>query len=191
MTTCYESLTLDQCNSLLSSAEGLKVSRFWRSVEPGVFFELGRLSRKGTDRRKERSGQITLMVESVWRVEGPRSIHFGSSFSATIIEKRLADLVGLHVSSITADSETREMRLQFSDGRIFRTFCDWSSQPRWTVLFNDASLLPMDAAWQGVDVTPCLHISAGRPEIEYCFDEDEVDMPALVALVATYRSPPN
>ena len=119
------------------------------------------------------------MIEADWRVDKPRSIHFGSSFSERVREKRLAELVGLRIASLSVDPNTKELCVHFSDGRVLRTFTEWQSQPAWTVLVHDLSRIAMDGAWEGVDVIPCFHIRAGRPQIEYDFDEETADLTAL------------
>ena len=186
MAACYETLTIDQCNKMLVFAEGKRISRVWQGVEPAVFLELGRLTRETLLTRTRISGQATLMIESVWRVKKSRSVHFGSSFSKRIVDQRLAELVGLRVDALSIEPDTGELYLRFSDGRAFRTFVECDTQPKWTVLVRDCSLLQLDPVWKGVDVTPCFHIRAGRPEIEYCFDKTDAD---LAALKKRYRFP--
>jgi hypothetical protein len=186
MAACYESVTFDRCNALLAFAAGMKVSKVWQSTEPCVFLELGRLTDQPAVRGKRVCGQAALMIESHWRVERSRSIHFGSSFSQRRLARLLPGLVKLRVERLCVDPVTRELAVQLSDRRVFRTFTDWDTQPHWTVLAHDRSLVAMDPVWNDADVTPCLYISAGRPLIEYCFDPTEVDMKALRRL---YRFP--
>jgi len=179
MPTCYERLTFDQCNSLLSFAAGMKTSRVWQSVEPSVFLELGRLARKKTRLGTRSAGQTTLMIESDWRVDKPQSIHFGSSFSQGVLDRLLPGLVGLSICALEVDCGTHELRVRLSDGRVLRTFTEWASQPRWTILVHDRTLLPLDPVWKKVDVTPCIRMSRGHPELEYGFDEAHADLAAL------------
>jgi hypothetical protein len=98
---------------------------------------------------------------------------------ASTLERRLPELVGLRAVSLAVESETRELRMQLSDARTFRTFSDWDTQPRWAVLFHDFSLFPLDAIWDGVDVTPCIHVTRGSLELEFDFDEANADLAAL------------
>lgn len=186
MATCYEGITFDRCNSLLSVVSGMKVSRVRQSVDPCLFLELGRLKRiKVLDTHRSK-GQVTLMIESDWRIEKPRSIQFGSAFSKGILRKSLPELVGTFVSSLLIDADSRELCAVLSDGRKLRTFSDWDTQPCWTILIRDRDLFPLDPVWSQVDVTPCLCMRLGRPCVTYCFDDRNADIAALKQL---YRLP--
>ena len=187
MSACYESLDLDGCNRLLGLLAGLRVSRVWQGAEPTVILAFGRLHRERFPRFTHVCGQVDLMVESDWRVEKPRSIHIGSSFSQRTLERLLPGLVGLRVTRLFVEAGPRELCAEFSDGRVFRTFGDWAPQPMWTVLVKDKSLIPLDPLWKGVDVTPCIHVERGRPQIQYAFDPSGADVKALKR---RYRCPP-
>ena len=191
MAVCYESLTIIQCNALLSLAGGMKAARVWQSgVGTGVLLELGRLQKRALLTRKGfcLKGQITLMVHSEWRVERPRSIMVGSLSPQRHVDRQLPSLVGLRVSELAVDPDWKELRLDFSDGRRFRTFEGRYRQPQWTALMHDDSLLSLADVWKNVDVTPCVHVMNGRPCIEYCFDPAGAN---LAALRKTYRVPRN
>jgi hypothetical protein len=183
---CYESLDFDKCNTLLALVAGLRVSRVWQSIEPTVIVQLGRLRRERLLRRTRLVGQVHLMIESDWRIEKSRCIHFGSSFSESARKRLLPGLIGLRATALSVEPRTRELCMEFSDGRALRTFTDWAQQPRWTVLFYDHSRLPMEPVWRGVDVTPCIHVQRGRPQIEYAFDKSGAD---VAALKRRYRCP--
>ena len=177
MATCYETLSLDDCHELLSLCKGLRISGVWRSIDPCVFLEIGRLSRtaltpvhvrlKATPRQQ---GQVTFMIESDWRIEKPRSIQVGSGFRTGRIDKGLASLVGVSIVGAELAGAVPELTLLLDDRRRFRTFTNWTHQPRWSFGFNDASLFPLRPEWKGVDVIPWVHVQAGRIEIEYCYD---------------------
>lgn len=187
MGACYESLDLDGCNRLLGRLTGLRVSKTWQGTDPTVFLELGRLHRERVGRFTRVCGQVCLMIASDWRVEKPRSIHFASSFSPRTLKRLLPGLVGLRVTRLLVEAGPRELLAEFSDGRVLRTFGDWAPQPMWTALVHDKSLVPLDPLWKGVDVTPCIHIVRGRPEVEYDFDPAGADVKALKR---RYRCPP-
>jgi len=169
MATCYQPLTIAECNELLSACKGLKIARVWRSIQPCVFLEVGRLS-------KERGannfvGQVSIMVEADWRLERPRSLQVGSGFSSTLIDKRLATLVGVAVNAIEVMGRLPELAIDLVDGRRFVTFTNRTTQPHWSIGLKDPALFPLDPGWNGIDVTPWIHVSAGRTEIEYCYDD--------------------
>jgi hypothetical protein len=74
---------------LSSKIHGLEISYVWRGYGTAIFLEIGSLHEKRyTIKGKERfhmSGDYTIRVEWSWRVEGLRSIRFGSWSSDRII----------------------------------------------------------------------------------------------------------
>jgi hypothetical protein len=174
MATCYQSLTVAECNQLLSACKGLKITHVWRSVSPCIFLEIGRLAK--VHRHHHPVGQVSVMVETDWRVEKPRSVEVGSGFSSTRIDKRLPTLVSAMVNSIEVTGRLPELAIGLDDGRRFVTFTTWMSQPRWAIGFRDLRLLPLDPGWQGIDVSPWIHVRAGRTEIEYCYDHTKASV---------------
>ena len=179
MAACYESMMFEQCRSALAFIVGMKISKTWQGAEPCLFLELGRLRRVKTPHGTSLKGRATIMMQSVWRVDGPRSISFGSLFGAKARARRLSDLVGTAIDTFEIDGATRELVLSLSDGKTLRTFTEYTSQPQWVILVKDCALLELDGVWAGTDVTPCFHMYAGRPQIEYCFDESEANLREL------------
>jgi hypothetical protein len=173
MATCYERVSVDDCNQILSACEGLLISHVWRSIDPCVCLEIGRLSEDDAGREH---GRLTLMTECHWRIERLRSIQVGSDFSARRIDNQLATLIGIAVSAIEISGRVPEISIDFGDGRRFRTFANWDRQPRWSIGFNDCSLFPLDPRWEGIDVTPWISVRSGRLEIEYCYDDSEASV---------------
>jgi hypothetical protein len=119
MATCYQSLTVAECNQLLSACKGLKITHVWRSVSPCIFLEIGRLAK--VHRHHHPVGQVSVMVEADWRVEKPRSVEVGSGFSSTRIDKRLPTLVSAMVNSIEVTGRLPELAIGLDDGRRFVT----------------------------------------------------------------------
>ncbi|MFO7908096.1 MAG: hypothetical protein ACQESR_04965 [Planctomycetota bacterium] len=116
------------------------------------------------------------MVEADWRLERPRSLQVGSGFSTARIDKQIATLVGIAVNIIQLVGRLPELAIDLEDGRRFVTFTNWTAQPRWSIGFKDLSLFPLDADWKGTDVTPWIHVRAGRTEIEYCYDDSKASV---------------
>ena len=90
------SITPAQFNDLTVPLKSMTISHAWRGYGSAVFIELGELT-KGKGRNP--SGKATLMLEWSWRVEGARSIAFGSFSSDTKIESGLQGLVALSSAS--------------------------------------------------------------------------------------------
>ena len=178
MATCYDSLSIADCNKLLSVCEGLKVSHVWRSIAPCVSIEIGRLSKD--HHSKNPQGRITIMIEADWRIEKPRSIQVGSGFSTARIERRLATIIGVTVNSLEIIGSVPEIAITLSDRRRFSSFTNWDAQPRWSIGFRDCGLFPLDPNWHGIDVSPWIYVRSGRAVIEYCYDDSNASTRKIV-----------
>ena len=193
MAECYETVSRDRSNDLLASLSGLRISRTWEGYAKTIFLEIGKLWTetlvlKGLSRSRQ-SGQICLMIKPQWRVEKRFSVEFGSGFSDSLIARKRSNLKGQIVETAVLTDRLPELQVAFDDGRCLRTFSDWRSQPNWTVLFHDKSLIQVTPVWDGVDVTPCLHVRNGRLEMSYCFDDREIDARRLKQIQTCYRLP--
>jgi hypothetical protein len=170
MATYRESLTLEHGNAVLRACQGCRIAQVWQSVSPCIFLEVGRLRRKST-RSNNPSGQITFMIESDWRVEKPRSIHFGSGFSDRRIDKALPSLIGTRIIAVGLIGRLPELTIELDDGRVISTFTDWSNRPRWSIGFEDTKLFNLHPLPSDADITPWMCVQRGRLEIEYCYDD--------------------
>jgi len=183
MAACYETVTSERCANLLGRIEGLRISRPWLGYANVLFLELGKLHTETLKTRRRtlrtRKGQVCFMIEPNWRVEKRRSIQFGSEFSDARIAKGVPSLRGQHVERIELTDGLPELQVTFDDGRCLRTFADWDTQPAWTILVHDRSLADLASVWDGIDVTPCLHVEQGRLQIEYDFDDRDIDLRRL------------
>ena len=177
MATYNESLTVEQGNAALRVCEGLKITRSWRSVDPCIFIEIGRLKTETLQlpnhlrRLRRLSGQLTCMIESDWRVEKPRSIHFGSGFSDGQIDKLLNSLIGTRIIAIGLMGRLPELRIELDDGRTISTILNWSNQPRWSIGFKEPKLFRLHSFPSNADISPWMHVKKGHLEIEYCYDD--------------------
>jgi len=90
-----------------SSLIGLPINHVWRGHGSAIFLEFGKLQPSGVTRRDGKkgnpSGQMTLMIEWSWRIEGPRSIIAGSwseeakwpSAFAKLLKTKVVEIVPL------------------------------------------------------------------------------------------------
>jgi hypothetical protein len=120
------------------------------------------------------------MIEADWRIEKPRSIQVGSRFSTARIQRRLATLIGVTVNSLEITGSVPEIAITFGDRRRFSSFTNWDGRPRWSIGFNDCTLLPLDPNWQGIDVTPWIYVRSGRALMEYCYDDSNASTRKIV-----------
>ncbi len=181
MATFNESLTIEQGNTVFRICKGLRITRAKRGAGVCLLLDLGRLSRE-TLAVPSRSkplrtchGQICFMIESDWRVERPRSIHFGSGFSDRRIDTLLNSLIGKRTASVEILGRLPELRMELDDGRAISTFTNWTNQPGWSVGIKDAELFTPRALPRGADVSPWIHVRQGRLEVEYCYDDANVN----------------
>lgn len=173
MAACYQRISVSDCNQLLFACKGLVVSRVWRSIDPTIFLEVGRLSGK-KGRASRPAGQVTFMIEADWRLERRRSIQVGSGFTSTRIDKQIASLIGVGIDAAEVVGRLPELAIEFNDARRLASFTHWTSRPRWSIGFKDLSLFPLDPRWNGIDVTPWVHTAkAGRVEIAFCYDHTQ------------------
>jgi hypothetical protein len=132
-----ELISRAQFAELTAPLLGLPVSRAWRGYGSAVFLELGAMSEyEGTGNPR---GEATVMVEWDWRVEGTRSIRFGSSSGDRKLNRGIAALAGPAVVSIAVEGRLPELAVTLADGRELRSCAAVEGQPRWTVFLLDRS----------------------------------------------------
>jgi len=119
----------------------MPVTRPWRGFGSAVFLELGRLRREPRVVRPGfvLKGRVTVMVEWSWRVEGPRSVVFGSWSGDRKMNRGIDSLKGTRVRSVTLEGGLPELRIAFDDGRALQSFITVESQPVWVLFLEDGS----------------------------------------------------
>jgi hypothetical protein len=77
------------------------------------------------------------MIEWSWRVEGPRSIRFGSWSTDTKIDHGLPRLAGRRVRDVTLEGRIPELVVALSGGVWVHSFATVEPQPRWVLFLGD------------------------------------------------------
>lgn len=117
--------------------EGLPVSHFWRGYGSALFFEFGALSprmrRDGT--LGEPRGQMSLMIEWSWRIEGRRRILCGSWGNEERWPKALSLLKHRRVVKAFLFGRLPEIALELDGGLSVVSFMTSEPDPAW-VLFD-------------------------------------------------------
>jgi hypothetical protein len=133
----------EEFTSLVTELIGMPLTRSWRGYGSAVFLELGQLRRRPHVTRSGHSlkGCATVMVEWSWRVEGPRSVKFGTFSSERKMDWGIASLKGTRVQSITLEGALPELRVALDDGRALQSFTTVEGQPEWTLFLKDRSVL--------------------------------------------------
>ena len=122
-----------------SSLIGLPVTHIWRGYGSAIFLEFGiltpntRLRRDGSLRNP--CGEMGLMLERGWRIEGKRSILCGSSTDKPRLNRVLAYLINATVTEVMLFSRLPEIDLALSNGMHIVSLTTEQSDPDWT-LFN-------------------------------------------------------
>ncbi|WP_027482455.1 hypothetical protein [Deinococcus pimensis] len=138
-------LSADDFQRLTRPLVGQRVSRAYRGGGTALLLDFGELVPVGS--RKElvlSSGRVlpartfvagpwSVMIPWDWRVEGPRSILFGSQSPDRRMERGIAGLVGAEVSDVTLALRVPELRLAFADGRAVQAFAALDTQPQWAL----------------------------------------------------------
>lgn len=114
---------------------GLPVAHAWQGYGTAIFLEFGaltpqvRLDGSPGDPR----GEMGLMIEWSWRVEGKRSILWGSWTDEARWPRRLAQLVNATVTGAATFGRLPEIDLQLSSGMHVVTVMTSAGNPAWTL----------------------------------------------------------
>lgn len=114
---------------------GLPVSHVWQGHGSALFLEFGRLSqiRRRDGRPAESAGEMGLMLEWSWRIEGKRSILCGSDSDEPHIRRALSCIRDHAVAAVTLTSRLPEIDIGFSSGAHLVSFMTADGQPQWTL----------------------------------------------------------
>lgn len=123
--------------ALSAGVAGLPLSASWRGQGSTLFLELGALTFDPEERHPK--GEWTVMISWSWRVEGPRSIHFGSWSTDPRITGGIARLAGDRVLGAAIEGRLPELAISLASGRTVRSFMTESGQPAWALFRPDGS----------------------------------------------------
>lgn len=114
---------------------GMPVSHVWRGYGSAIFLEFGKL--KPTTRldgkRGNPNGEIGLMVEWSWRIEGPRSIRCGSWSDEPLWPKAFAKLRHAKMADVSLFGRLPEIVVGLSNKLNVVSFSTTDGQPHWTL----------------------------------------------------------
>lgn len=150
-------LTSDtQVDHLLSRLIGMPVSHIWRGYGSALFLEFGTLSErsKRDGSAGDPEGEMSLMIEWSWRIEGKRSILCGSWGDERRWSRVFHVLQGRVVHNASFFGHLPEIEIQLSNGARVISFMTSEVDPAW-VLFE-----------RGAQKVRALHVRRGRLCIE-------------------------
>lgn len=116
---------------------GLPVSHVWRGYGSSIFVEFGALrpSWKKGGMPGEPQGEMALMVEGSWRIEGANTILCGSFSYDEECSGPLDQLVGARVDDLLLFGRLPEVEVRLSGDLHVLTFSTDIGEPEW-VLFD-------------------------------------------------------
>lgn len=139
-------LTRDRFRELTRPLIGLPISCAERGFGSAVMLELGEVTyhtriypRRGEFIHTE--GEVSLLLEWSWRVEGPGSIQFGSWSTNPRITRGVASLQGHTILEVGLDGRLPELVLTLDGKRWLHTFMTAEGQPRWSIRLPDGAWL--------------------------------------------------
>ena len=131
-------ISREEFHALSRHLVGMPVSRAWRGHGSAVFLELGALHVHQSPRGPTGDqGEATVMVEWSWRVEGPRSVRFGSWSTDRRMDNAIPGLAGRTVESVEAWGRIPELAVGLSGGLALVSFTTVESQPQWAVFLRE------------------------------------------------------
>lgn len=137
---------------------GMPLSHIWRGYGSAMFFEFGQLT-PSVSKRKDGalgnpSGEVGVMIEWSWRIEGKKTIICGSCSDEDKWERGFSILRNQSLTEISLLGKLPEVHLSFGNGASCTSFMTADGHPSW-VIFDRIS-----------DNHRTLHSRFGRIEIE-------------------------
>lgn len=131
----HHQLMKDWIDHFRAAAHGLPVSHVWRGHGSALVIEFGLLvpSTRRDGLPGDAQGEISLMVEWSWRIEGERSIVCGSWSDEELWETVFARVVGQRVIDMKTFGHLPEILLSLSGGLHVASFMTAEGDPAWTL----------------------------------------------------------
>lgn len=115
---------------------GLPTTHIWRGYGSAIFLEFGKLShRKRLNGALGRNpqGEMGLMIEWSWRIEGKRRIWCGSWSEESRWERIFARLLNIQVTAASLVGRLPEIDLTFSNGLHVVSIMTAEGDPKWAL----------------------------------------------------------
>ena len=116
---------------------GMPVSHVWRGHGSAIFVEFGELKQPKIHPRNgslmQPDGEMGLMIEWSWRIEGPRSIVCGSWSSERRWPAALRRLLGARVVKVETFGRLPELSISLSNNLHLASLMTAEGQPQWSL----------------------------------------------------------
>jgi hypothetical protein len=117
---------------------GKKVSNVWRGYGSAIFLEFGELSHSVNKQGMSHSvGELTLMIEWSWRIEGPGSILGGSWSDESLWLEMFEGLKNSTVSDVHLFGRLPEICISLSNDLNIVSFMTAEGQPEWAIISRE------------------------------------------------------
>lgn len=119
-----------------ADARGLQLNHVWRGYGTAIFLEFGELSEQIRKDGKigNPAGEITIGIESDWRIERGAFIVCGSMSDEGLKEEQLAALVGSYLGDITIFARLPEICVRLSGHIWLMSFTVSTPEPDWMLI---------------------------------------------------------
>jgi hypothetical protein len=116
---------------------GLPLNHCWQGYGSALFLEFGESRPASTTRRdgipKQPDGEMGIMVEFFWRLEGRRRIIAGCDSAEENWQRRFALIRGKTLKDISMFGHLPELDIEFSNGAHCLTFTTSAGHPCWAI----------------------------------------------------------
>ena len=115
---------------------GKRLSHIWRGYGSAIFLEFGNLAVAGKRRDgtlKDPSGEVGVMIQWSWRIEGKKSIICGSFSDEEDWERGFSAIREQHVAEITLFGRLPEIQIAFVNGASCTSFMTDKGHPSWAL----------------------------------------------------------
>lgn len=115
--------------------EGMVLSHIWRGYGSAIFLEFGNLrpktKRDGSAGNPD--GEMSAMIDCIWRIENNMQINCGSSSDEALWEANFEDLLHQKVAEISHFEKLHEIAITFANGIRILSFTANHGQPNWAL----------------------------------------------------------
>ena len=122
-----------EAKDFISPFIGKPVSRVWQGNGSAIFLEIGKLT--------DNKGELTIMIEWSWRVEGLKEILFGSFSEHSDYSEALNSLLCQSVCEISFQSRLPEVVVALSSNTWVCSFSTVDGDPEWALITPNKTLL--------------------------------------------------
>lgn len=122
---------------------GLPVTHIWRGYGSAIFLEFGELQNRVLPNGRELrnpSGQMGLMIEWSWRIEGKRLIWCGSWSDESRWSRIFGKLLNANVTKVLLFGRLPEIDIQLSNGLHVVSMMTAEGNPEWALSSRDRKL---------------------------------------------------